>query len=106
MGAQERPLRAVEYGEVTRIGSSKPIRVDVRIVAATNEDLPALAEAGRFHAALRARHRFPRYQRELFEAALGRGRPGLARRVAKWVLAQGPNATLARALRELEPGNG
>ena len=40
MGAQERLLRAVEYGEVTRIGSSRPISVDVRIVAATNEDLP------------------------------------------------------------------
>ena len=48
MGAQERLLRAVEYGEVTRIGSSRPVRVDVRIVAATNEDLPALAEQGKF----------------------------------------------------------
>jgi psp operon transcriptional activator len=48
MGAQERLLRAVEYGEVTRIGSSRPIRVDVRIVAATNEDLPRMAEEGRF----------------------------------------------------------
>ena len=52
MGAQERLLRAVEYGEVTRIGASRPIRVDVRIVAATNEDLPALAAAGRFRADL------------------------------------------------------
>lgn len=52
MGAQERLLRAVEYGEVTRIGSSKPVRVDVRIVAATNEDLPKLAEEGRFRADL------------------------------------------------------
>lgn len=52
MGAQERLLRAVEYGEVTRIGSSRPIRVDVRIVAATNEDLPRLAEQGRFRADL------------------------------------------------------
>jgi psp operon transcriptional activator len=48
MGAQERLLRAVEYGEVTRIGSSRPMRVDVRIVAATNEDLPKLARDGRF----------------------------------------------------------
>ena len=48
MAAQERLLRAVEYGEVTRIGSSRPVRVDVRIVAATNEDLPALAEQGLF----------------------------------------------------------
>ena len=52
MGAQERLLRAVEYGEVTRIGSSRPIRVDVRIVAATNEDLPLLAAQGRFRADL------------------------------------------------------
>ncbi len=52
MGAQERLLRAVEYGEVTRIGSSHPMRVDVRIVAATNEDLPRLADEGRFRADL------------------------------------------------------
>ena len=52
MAAQERLLRAVEYGEVTRIGSSRPIRVNVRIVAATNEDLPALAEQGLFRADL------------------------------------------------------
>jgi psp operon transcriptional activator len=52
MAAQERLLRAVEYGEVTRIGSSRPMRVDVRIVAATNEDLPSLAEEGSFRADL------------------------------------------------------
>ena len=51
-GAQERLLRAVEYGEVNRIGSSKPINVDVRIVAATNEHLPKLVEQGRFRADL------------------------------------------------------
>jgi psp operon transcriptional activator len=48
MGAQERLLRAIEYGEVTRIGSSRPFNVDVRIVAATNENLPMLAAKGRF----------------------------------------------------------
>ncbi len=52
MAAQERLLRAVEYGEVTRIGSSRPVRVDVRIVAATNENLPRLAEEGTFRADL------------------------------------------------------
>jgi psp operon transcriptional activator len=52
MAAQERLLRAVEYGEVTRIGSSRPVRVDVRIVAATNENLPLMAEEGRFRADL------------------------------------------------------
>jgi psp operon transcriptional activator len=50
--AQERLLRAVEYGEVTRIGSNRPIRVDVRIVAATNVHLPAMVEAGKFRADL------------------------------------------------------
>ncbi|NWK97786.1 phage shock protein operon transcriptional activator [Sphingobium lactosutens] len=48
MAAQERLLRVVEYGEVTRIGASRAVQVDVRIVAATNEDLPAAADAGRF----------------------------------------------------------
>ncbi|MFM6853697.1 MAG: phage shock protein operon transcriptional activator [Sphingopyxis sp.] len=52
MAAQERLLRAVEYGEVTRIGASKPVRVDCRIVAATNENLPLLVEKGRFRADL------------------------------------------------------
>ena len=52
MAAQERLLRAVEYGEVTRIGSSRPLNVDVRIVGATNEHLPDAVEAGRFRADL------------------------------------------------------
>ena len=52
MGAQERLLRAVEYGEVTRIGSSRPISVDVRIVGATNENLPKMVEAEKFRADL------------------------------------------------------
>ena len=50
--AQDRLLRAVEYGEITRIGASKPISVDVRIVAATNESLPAMVDEGRFRADL------------------------------------------------------
>lgn len=52
MAAQERLLRAVEYGEVTRIGSSRPLNVDVRIVAATNEHLPDKVEKGTFRADL------------------------------------------------------
>jgi psp operon transcriptional activator len=52
MPAQDRLLRAVEYGEITRIGASKPISVDVRIVAATNESLPALVDKGKFRADL------------------------------------------------------
>lgn len=52
MAAQDRLLRAVEYGEVTRIGSSRPLNVDVRIVAATNEHLPDKVEKGTFRADL------------------------------------------------------
>ncbi len=52
MAAQDRLLRAVEYGEVTRIGSSRPIRVDVRIVAATNEHLPDKVDRHQFRADL------------------------------------------------------
>ena len=52
MAAQERLLRAVEYGEVTRIGASRPHRVDVRIVAATNEHLPDKVDAHQFRADL------------------------------------------------------
>ncbi|MFL6849664.1 MAG: sigma 54-interacting transcriptional regulator, partial [Sphingomicrobium sp.] len=52
MPAQDRLLRATEYGEITRIGASKPISVDVRIVAATNESLPAQVEMGKFRADL------------------------------------------------------
>ena len=50
--AQERLLRVVEYGELTRLGSNKPVSVDVRLVGATNEDLPGLVARGRFRADL------------------------------------------------------
>jgi psp operon transcriptional activator len=45
---QEKILRVVEYGTFERVGSSVGIEVDVRIVAATNADLPALVAQGRF----------------------------------------------------------
>ena len=38
--------------EITRIGASKPISVDVRIVAATNESLPGQVDQGKFRADL------------------------------------------------------
>ena len=46
--AQEKILRVVEYGRFERVGSSKPIEVDVRIIAATNTDLSEKAEKGQF----------------------------------------------------------
>lgn len=49
---QEKILRVIEYGEFDRVGGSDTIRTDVRIIGATNEDLPYLAEQGRFRADL------------------------------------------------------
>jgi psp operon transcriptional activator len=49
---QEKILRVIEYGEFERVGGSETLRVDVRIVGATNQDLPALAREGRFRADL------------------------------------------------------
>jgi two-component system, NtrC family, nitrogen regulation response regulator NtrX len=46
--AQAKLLRALEAGEIERVGGSAPIPVDVRILAATNKDLRAEAAAGRF----------------------------------------------------------
>ncbi len=48
METQEKILRVVEYGSFERVGSVEPIDVDVRIVGATNADLPVLAKKGRF----------------------------------------------------------
>ena len=45
---QEKLLRVIEYGEFERVGGRKTLHCDVRLIAATNEDLPRLARAGRF----------------------------------------------------------
>ncbi|GGW73949.1 sigma-54-dependent Fis family transcriptional regulator [Alteromonas halophila] len=49
---QEKLLRVIEYGEFERVGGNKTLKVDVRLIAATNEDLPTLADAGEFRADL------------------------------------------------------
>jgi len=49
---QEKVLRVIEYGELERVGGNDTIRTNVRIIGATNEDLPALAEQGQFRADL------------------------------------------------------
>lgn len=45
---QEKVLRVIEYGEYERVGGSKTLKSDVRLIAATNEDLPTLARKGKF----------------------------------------------------------
>ncbi len=46
--AQAKLLRALESGEIERVGGSGTLRVDVRVVAATNRDLRAATRAGEF----------------------------------------------------------
>jgi two-component system, NtrC family, response regulator AtoC len=48
LAVQAKLLRAIETREVIRVGSTRPVTVDVRFVAATNRDLPAEVAAKRF----------------------------------------------------------
>ena len=48
LSAQAKVLRVLQDGEVTRIGGSKRLTIDVRVLAATNKDLEAEIAAGRF----------------------------------------------------------
>ncbi len=48
MEVQEKILRVVEYNVFERVGSAQPVEVDVRIVGATNADLPDMARRGEF----------------------------------------------------------
>ena len=45
---QAKILRAIELGEIKQVGSDEPVRTDVRVIAATNRDLDAPVEAGKF----------------------------------------------------------
>ncbi|HET9621243.1 MAG TPA: nitric oxide reductase transcriptional regulator NorR, partial [Kofleriaceae bacterium] len=52
LAAQAKLLRALQEGEVQRVGADHPVRVDVRILTATNRDLAHEVAAGRFRADL------------------------------------------------------
>ena len=48
LSAQAKVLRALQENEITRVGSDKPIKVNVRVLAATNKDLKLEIAEGRF----------------------------------------------------------
>lgn len=52
LAAQEKLLRVIEYGEMERLGGEQTIEVDVRIIAATNQDLPKAVKTHEFRADL------------------------------------------------------
>jgi psp operon transcriptional activator len=52
MLVQEKLLRVIEYGELERVGGSQPLQVNVRLVCATNADLPQMVSDGSFRADL------------------------------------------------------
>jgi len=52
MLVQEKLLRVIEYGELERVGGSQPLQVNVRLVCATNADLPQMVHEGTFRADL------------------------------------------------------
>ncbi len=57
LGTQAHLLRALELGEIVRVGSNNPVRVDVRVIAATHRDLAAAARDGAFREDLQFRLR-------------------------------------------------
>ncbi|MDC9595443.1 phage shock protein operon transcriptional activator [Xenorhabdus anantnagensis] len=52
MQVQEKLLRVIEYGHLERVGGTQSLQVDVRLICATNEDLPSMAVRGKFRADL------------------------------------------------------
>src|SRR5579872_816877 len=78
MAVQEKILRVIEYGTFERVGGNEVQRVDVRLIAATNADLPDLAASGRFRADLLDRLAF-----DVVNLPALRHRPGDVRLLAE-----------------------
>lgn len=94
---QPRLLRALERREVTPVGADRPVPVDVRVVAATHRDLPAMVASGAFRGDLY--HRLAVFPIELPPLrARPEDLPALVRKLASvggWALDLSPGAEAA-----------
>lgn len=52
VSTQKKLLRVIEYGQLERVGGSQAVQVDVRLICATHENLPAMVASGQFRADL------------------------------------------------------
>jgi len=112
LAVQEKILRVIEYGTFERVGGNDVQRVDVRVIAATNVDLPSLAEEGRFRSDLLDRLAFdvvtipPLRERAedvpLLAEHIGRG---MARELGRNVFPGFTAGALARLAAHRWPGN-
>ena len=112
LAVQEKILRVIEYGSFERVGGNEVHHVDVRVVAATNVDLPALADDGRFRSDLLDRLAFdvvtvpPLRERaediSLLAEHFGRG---MTRELGREVFRGFTAAALARLTAHRWPGN-
>jgi DNA-binding NtrC family response regulator len=111
LALQAKLLRALQEGEVVRVGSSTPVKVDVRVIAVTNRELRGEVSAGRFRQDL-----FYRLNVVALRPAALRDRPGdipiLARHfLAKYAALYGSDATrfgaeaMERLMKHRWPGN-
>ncbi len=106
LAAQAKALRVLEQKECDRLGGNEPIKVDVRIIGATNKDLDQLAESNAFRKDLLFRIKvFPLYIPPLrerrediiplaehflkrFTEAMGKPHPGLSEQAKKFLFKQ------------------
>lgn len=108
---QAKLLRAIQEREITRIGSNKPVKVDIRILATSNRDLEAEARRGHFREDLYFRLNVINVQLPRLAARVGDIKPLADFFIEKYSKANGmpPRKLNAEALEKLQhyqwPGN-